>query len=158
MKAQDAQEFEKLGGLTITKPIKPTPPRIKRATFDAYGPDRWTISGDEHSQIYTPIPSKQGTLNEGRRLMIFEEMAELQKEICKNARGKSRSSRVVLRKGFSPPADPTPPGFSNARRCLAKTTFLHHRFSQGQRLQPSTSRYSNLLSCQIAATRSLGPR
>ena len=31
MTAQDAREFEKLGGLTITKPIKPAPPFIEGA-------------------------------------------------------------------------------------------------------------------------------
>ena len=31
MTTQDAREFEKLGGLTITKPIKPAPPFIEGA-------------------------------------------------------------------------------------------------------------------------------
>jgi len=85
MTAQDAREFEALGGLTITKPIKPAPPRIEGATFDAYGPDGWTISGDGRGPVYKP-PVKAGDI-----VFLREPWARL-----KNPTTGEPSDRVIL--------------------------------------------------------------
>ena len=85
MTAQDAWEFEALGGLTITKPIKPAPPRIEGATFDAYGPDGWTISGDGRGPVYKP-PVKAGDI-----VFLREPWARL-----KNPTTGEPSDRVIL--------------------------------------------------------------
>lgn len=92
MTAQDAREFEKLGGLTITKPIKPAPPYIEGAKFDAYGPDGWLLIGQENrlrvekeGQIYTP-PVKAGDI-----VFLREPWARL-----KNPATGEPSDRVIL--------------------------------------------------------------
>lgn len=44
MTAQDAREFEKLGGLTITKPIKPAPAAyVEGAKMEEAAPGRWNL-------------------------------------------------------------------------------------------------------------------
>ena len=43
MTTQDAREFEKLGGLTITKPIKPAPPYIEGAKMEEAAPGCWNL-------------------------------------------------------------------------------------------------------------------
>ena len=51
MTAQDAREFEKLGGLTITKPIKPAPPYIEGAHFVEDAPG-WIVVGENGLHLY----------------------------------------------------------------------------------------------------------
>ena len=59
---QDARELEKLGGLTITKQIKPAPPYIEGARFASYGAGQWLLIGPDGDRlgaenagnIYTP--------------------------------------------------------------------------------------------------------
>ena len=44
MTAQDAREFEKLGGLTITKPIKPAPVAyVEGAKMEEVSPGAWNL-------------------------------------------------------------------------------------------------------------------
>lgn len=50
LSAQDARELEKLGGLTITKPIKPTPPYIEGARFAEQAPG-WIIVGPDARRL-----------------------------------------------------------------------------------------------------------
>lgn len=60
---QDARELDKLGGLTITKQIKPAPPPyVEGAHIAAYGPGQWLLIGpdgdrvaaEKCANIYTP--------------------------------------------------------------------------------------------------------
>lgn len=51
MTAQDAREFEKLGGLTITKPIKPAPRYIEGARFVEDAPG-WIVVGENGLHLY----------------------------------------------------------------------------------------------------------
>lgn len=60
--AQDARELASVGGLTITKPIKPAPPYTEGAALAAYGPGQWLLIGpdgnrlaaEKAGEIYTP--------------------------------------------------------------------------------------------------------
>lgn len=48
MTAQEARELDELGGLTITKPIKPAPPPyVKGSKLAAYGPGQWLLIGPD---------------------------------------------------------------------------------------------------------------
>lgn len=61
--AQEARELDKLGGLTITKPIRPAPPPyVEGARLAAYGPGEWLLIGpdgdrvtaEKYKNTYTP--------------------------------------------------------------------------------------------------------
>ena len=61
--AQEARELDKLGGLTITKPVRPAPPPyVKGAKLAAYGPGQWLLIGpdgdrvaaEKNANTYTP--------------------------------------------------------------------------------------------------------
>ena len=61
--AQEARELEKLGGLTVTKPIRPAPPPYAEgAKLAAYGPGQWLLIGpdgdrvaaEKNANTYTP--------------------------------------------------------------------------------------------------------
>ena len=68
---QDARELDKLGGLTITKPIKPAPRYIAGASFsrDADCADIWHLVGQDGNRLEretasrtcSPLPSRSRT-------------------------------------------------------------------------------------------------
>lgn len=51
MTAQDAREFEKLGGLTITKPIKLASRYVAGSRFAYYEPGRWLLIGPDDDRL-----------------------------------------------------------------------------------------------------------
>lgn len=49
--AQEARELDKLGGLTITKPIKPAPPYIEGANIVTAGGGEWYLEGNTGNRL-----------------------------------------------------------------------------------------------------------
>ena len=92
MTAQDAREFEKLGGLTITKPIKPAPAAyVEGAKMEEAAPGRWNLiregviyAHDGGATFTTPV-------NAGDIVFLREPWARL-----KNPANGEPSDRVIL--------------------------------------------------------------
>ena len=92
MTAQDAREFEKLGGLTITKPIKPAPAAyVEGAKMEAAASGRWNLIQEGVIYAHDGGATFTPPVNAGDIVFLREPWARL-----KNPANGEPSDRVIL--------------------------------------------------------------
>lgn len=92
MTAQDAREFEKLGGLTITKPIKPAPAAyVEGAKMEEAAPGRWNLIREGVIYAHDGGATFTPPVNAGDIVFLREPWARL-----KNPANGEPSDRVIL--------------------------------------------------------------